>query len=61
MAAPERVNVAAGQGRLVIKFRRSDLATKKKGELGTRFVLTGRFFAPDGPSFVAEDEVKKNP
>ena len=57
-AAPESVTVS--ENKLVLKFRREDLALDD-GTIGTTFRLTGRFFTTTGPAFVAEDEVKKNP
>ena len=57
-AAPERVQVSAGNGKLILKFRRSQLAAPD-GTIGTKFRLTGRFFTTSGPAFAAEDEIKK--
>ena len=57
-AAPTKVQ-QAGNGKLVLKFRRQDLADEH-GKLGTRFQLRGRFFDTAGPSFLLQDEVKKS-
>ena len=57
-AAPTKVQ-KAGNGKLVLKFRRQDLADEQ-GKLGTQFQLRGRFFDTTGPSFLLQDEVKKS-
>jgi len=55
-AAPSHVQVDAARGRLKLRFERCDLAGPG-GQLGERFVLTGRFFSTTGPAFSAADEV----